>query len=77
MNIGDNVNVLWNDGETYVARFIGKTCHDEYAVHLNSGMMHFYRRADLFCVEETIPRRVKNKIVSYMAFFLHLSDSFS
>ena len=64
INIGDNVNVVWNDGETYIARFIGKTCHDEYEVHLNSGKTAMYRRADFFCVKETIPRRVKNKIVS-------------
>uniref|UniRef100_A0A8D2DHE2 Lysine-specific demethylase 4B n=1 Tax=Sciurus vulgaris TaxID=55149 RepID=A0A8D2DHE2_SCIVU len=59
---GEVVELRWTDGNIYKARFISSVTSHIYQVEFEDGSQLTVRRAELFTLEEELPKRVRSRL---------------
>nr|XP_026260101.1 lysine-specific demethylase 4B isoform X1 [Urocitellus parryii] len=59
---GELVELRWTDGNLYKARFISSITSHIYQVEFEDGSQLTVKRADLFTLEEELPKRVRSRL---------------
>ncbi|XP_048666902.1 lysine-specific demethylase 4B-like, partial [Marmota marmota marmota] len=59
---GELVELRWTDGNLYKAKFISSITSHIYQVEFEDGSQLTVKRADLFTLEEELPKRVRSRL---------------
>ncbi|MBZ3881605.1 Lysine-specific demethylase 4B [Sciurus carolinensis] len=62
---GEVVELRWTDGNIYKARFISSVTSHIYQVEFEDGSQLTVKRAELFTLEEELPKRVRSRLVEF------------